>query len=88
MCMSFSSCDSTMSFSQHLSLFVACRRLSGCVSFPPSSFVSDGGVSGCIWVTLPGAVVKLEQSLQVNSPRRPDNTLYHTFYGKVTQEVC
>ncbi len=57
-------------------------------SFAMFYFVSDVGVPGCIWAMLPGAVVKLEQSLQVNSLRRPDNTLYYTFYGKVNQEVC
>lgn len=31
---------------------------------------------------LPIAAVKLEQNLLVNSPRKPDNTLYHTFYDK------
>lgn len=46
-----------------------------CVSFALPSFAYDGGVSGCIWAMLPGALVKLEQSLQVNSLRRPDNTL-------------
>lgn len=42
----------------------------------------------CIWAMLPGAPVKLERSLQVSSLGRPDNTLYHTFEGKVTRELC
>lgn len=42
----------------------------------------------CIWAMLPGAPVKLERSLQVSSLGRADNTLYHTFEGKVTRELC
>lgn len=64
-------------------LLLSAHGLLGIFSFTMSSFVSHGGAWGCIWAMLPGALVKLEQSLQVISLRRPDNTLYHTLWGEV-----
>ena len=61
-------------FFLHVHVFVSIF-LSMTLLFLPASPYWWAVVSGCIWAMLPGAVVKLEQSLQVTSLRRTDNTL-------------